>query len=62
MIFVISQFLYIIFNYIYNIIFVHYSAIKQAGYKTLCEGQLVEFDLVETNKGFQAKNVTLMSE
>ena len=32
-------------------IFVHYSAIKQDGYKTLSEGQRVEFDLVETPKG-----------
>ena len=38
-------------------IFVHYSAIKQDGYKTLTEGQLVEFDLIETAKGLQAINV-----
>lgn len=38
-------------------IFVHYSAIKQEGYKTLSEGQLVEFDLIETAKGLQAINV-----
>ena len=38
-------------------IFVHYSAIKQQGYKTLSEGQLVEFDLIETEKGLQAINV-----
>ena len=38
-------------------IFVHYSAIKQNGYKTLVEGQLVEFELVETPKGLQALNV-----
>lgn len=38
-------------------IFVHYSAIKQEGYKTLSEGQRVEFDLVETPKGLQAINV-----
>ena len=31
-------------------IFVHYSAIKQEGYKTLSEGQIVEFDLIETAK------------
>ena len=34
-------------------IFVHYSAIKQDGYKTLTEGQRVEFDLIETPKGLQ---------
>ena len=40
-------------------IFVHYSAINSNGYKTLNENQLVEFDLIETDKGYQAKNVTL---
>lgn len=40
-------------------IFVHYSAINSNGYKTLSQDQLVEFDLIETDKGFQAKNVTL---
>ncbi len=38
-------------------IFVHYSAIKQEGYKTLSEGQQVQFDLIETPKGLQATNV-----
>lgn len=38
-------------------IFVHYSVIKQDGYKTLSEGQLVDFDLVKTPKGLQAVNV-----
>lgn len=38
-------------------IFVHYSAIKQDGYKTLSEGQIVEFDLIETAKGLQTINV-----
>jgi CspA family cold shock protein len=38
-------------------IFVHYSAIKQDGFKTLSEGQLVQFDLIETDKGLQAVNV-----
>ena len=43
-------------------IFVHYSAIKQDGYKTLNEGQLVDFDLIETPKGLQAINVTASLE
>ena len=43
-------------------IFVHYSAIKQEGYKTLCEGQKVEFELVETPKGLQAVNVVGTTE
>ena len=38
-------------------IFVHYSAINQEGYKTLSEGDVVEFTLVETAKGKQAINV-----
>jgi len=38
-------------------IFVHYSAILSSGYKTLVEGQYVEFELVRTDKGLQAKNV-----
>lgn len=40
----------------------HYSAIKQDGYKTLSEGQLVNFELVETPKGLQAANVVLVSD
>lgn len=38
-------------------IFVHYSAIMKDGYKTLAEGDEVEFNLVETAKGLQAQNV-----
>ena len=38
-------------------IFIHYSAILSDGYKTLVEGQYVEFELVETAKVLQAKNV-----
>lgn len=38
-------------------IFVHYSAILQDGYKTLNQGDSVYFDLVETEKGYQARNV-----
>ena len=38
-------------------IFVHYSAILSEGYKTLVEGQYVEFEMVRTDKGLQAKNV-----
>lgn len=43
-------------------IFVHYSAIKQDGYKTLTEGQLVEFKLLETIKGYQALDVVVLKE
>lgn len=38
-------------------IFVHYSAILSEGYKTLVEGQYVDFELVRTDKGLQAKKV-----
>jgi len=38
-------------------IFVHYSEIVKDGYKSLFQGQAVEFELSETPKGLQAKNV-----
>ena len=38
-------------------VFVHYSAITGDGYRTLTEGQTVEFDIVEGPKGKQAANV-----
>lgn len=38
-------------------IFVHYSAIKKDGYKTLKEGNVVDFKLIETAKGLQAVDV-----
>ena len=38
-------------------IFVHYSQILQDGYKSLNQGDNVYFELIETEKGFQAKNV-----
>ncbi|HBV51476.1 MAG TPA: cold-shock protein [Clostridiales bacterium] len=40
-----------------NDVFVHYSAIESEGFKTLDEGQTVEFDVVEGSKGPQAANV-----
>lgn len=43
-------------------IFVHYSAIQKDGYKTLEEGQLVEFKLLETGKGLQALDVIVVKE
>ena len=38
-------------------IFVHYSAIQKDGFKTLAEGQDVEFEIVDGAKGPQAANV-----
>jgi CspA family cold shock protein len=38
-------------------VFVHFSAIQENGYRTLNEGEMVEFDLVKGPKGFQAANV-----
>ena len=38
-------------------IFIHYSNIECNGYKTLKEGQLVEFNLIKTDKGNQAENI-----
>lgn len=38
-------------------VFVHYSAIQSEGFKTLDEGQAVEFDIVEGARGPQAANV-----
>ena len=38
-------------------VFVHFSAIAMDGYKTLTEGQRVEFEIVQGQKGLQAANV-----
>ncbi len=38
-------------------VFVHFSAIQSEGFKTLEEGQSVEFEVVEGNRGAQAANV-----
>jgi CspA family cold shock protein len=40
-----------------NDVFVHYSAITGDGFKTLEEGQQVEFDITQGNRGPQAANV-----
>jgi len=38
-------------------VFVHYTAIQGDGYKSLNEGQEVEFEVAESKKGLQAANV-----
>ena len=38
-------------------VFVHYSAIQGDGFRTLAEGDKVEFDVVKGPKGYQAANV-----
>jgi CspA family cold shock protein len=42
-------------------VFVHYSAIQQEGYKSLAEGQDVEFDIVDGDKGPQAAEVMMVT-
>ncbi|HHW26940.1 MAG TPA: cold shock domain-containing protein [Firmicutes bacterium] len=42
-------------------VFVHYTAIQSEGFRTLNQGDLVEFDIVEGPKGLQAANVAKVS-
>jgi CspA family cold shock protein len=42
-------------------VFVHFSAIQDAGFKTLAEGQEVEFEVVQGEKGPKAVNVVKTS-
>jgi cold shock protein len=41
-------------------VFVHFSEIKQDGYKTLEQGQRVSFEITEGDKGLQATDVSLI--
>ena len=43
-----------------NDVFAHYSQIQKDGFKTLEEGQSVQFEVVEGAKGPQAENITLV--
>ena len=38
-------------------VFVHFSTIQEDGFKSLSEGQQVEFEIVDGNRGLQAANV-----
>ena len=42
-------------------VFVHFSAIAASGFRSLAEGDQVEFDIVEGPKGLQAANVKKIS-
>lgn len=42
-------------------IFVHYSGLNMEGFKTLSEGENVEFDVIEGDKGPQAVNVNRLA-
>ena len=42
-------------------VFAHFSAISAEGFKTLMEGQKVEFTVTEGQKGPQAENITVVS-
>jgi len=44
-----------------NDVFVHFSSIEADGYKTLAEGDQVEFDIEESDRGPEAKNVKKQS-
>jgi cold shock protein len=43
-----------------NDVFAHFSQINKEGFKTLEEGQEVEFDVVEGAKGLQAENINII--
>lgn len=42
-------------------IFVHYSSIRGEGYRSLREGQKVEFSVVDSGKGLQAQDVVVLN-
>jgi CspA family cold shock protein len=41
-------------------VFVHFSAIQSSGFRSLSEGQAVQFKVVKGPKGFQAENVQVL--
>jgi CspA family cold shock protein len=45
-----------------NDVFVHYSAIQTDGFRSLREGQEVEFETLQSEKGLEAREVKVLSE
>lgn len=43
-------------------VFVHYSSINAEGFKALDEGQTVTYDIIESDRGKQASNVTVAED
>ena len=43
-------------------VFVHFRAIRGDGYRTLADGQQVEFNITQGQKGLQAEDVVIMEE
>lgn len=43
-------------------VFVHFKSINASGYKTLAEGQRVEFTVTQGQKGLQAEEVTVVED
>jgi CspA family cold shock protein len=43
-----------------NDVFAHFSQIQKEGFKSLEEGQNVEFDVVQGQKGLQAENISII--
>lgn len=41
-------------------VFVHFSAVQSSGFRSLSEGQAVQFDVVKGPKGLQAENVQVL--
>lgn len=42
-------------------VFVHFSAIQSDGFRTLKEGQAVEFDIIDDKRGKKAENVNVLA-
>jgi cold shock protein len=43
-------------------VFVHYTSIEGEGFRALKDGETVDYELVEGDKGFQAKNVNRLND